>query len=197
MTRTYDSHLTRYMRYLPSFFCNQLQHLPEVLAQALQGLLVTMAEQRPGQSAATVQDRLVAFKLDALRKLLDPAAVSVGFDPRDVPLQRKNIEFVIKYYENGGQIPSQGQYMYILDGQLVDKRPVPVPEGSILWVETVCSLTLILNLNHLRTTNPISSAFTISCHLCQLVQTLLRTEECTKWLRQPQGACIPPSVCMK
>jgi hypothetical protein len=51
--------------------------------------------------------------------------------------QRKNIEFLIHYYENGGKIPAPGQTIWLLDGKVVDKEPVEIPEGSVVWAEQV------------------------------------------------------------
>jgi hypothetical protein len=52
--------------------------------------------------------------------------------------QRKNIEFLIRYYENGRKIPAPGQTIWLLDGKVVDKEPEEIPEGSVVWVEEVC-----------------------------------------------------------
>ena len=52
--------------------------------------------------------------------------------------QRKNIEFLIRYYENGGKIPAPGQTIWLLDGKVVDKLPEEIPEGSAVWAEEVC-----------------------------------------------------------
>jgi hypothetical protein len=52
--------------------------------------------------------------------------------------QRKNIEFLIHYYENGGKVPSPGQTMWLLDGKVVDKIPKKIPKGSAVWSEEVC-----------------------------------------------------------
>ena len=52
--------------------------------------------------------------------------------------QRKNIEFLIRYYENGGKIPAPGQTIWLLDGKVVDKKPMEIPEGSVVWAEEVC-----------------------------------------------------------
>jgi hypothetical protein len=52
--------------------------------------------------------------------------------------QRKNIEFLIHYYENGGKVPAPGQTIWLLDGKVVDKEPEEIPEGSVMWAEEVC-----------------------------------------------------------
>ena len=53
---------------------------------------------------------LIAFKLRDLRAGLDDKS------SLSAPLQRKNLEFLIRYYENGGSIPVGDQVMWILDG---------------------------------------------------------------------------------
>jgi hypothetical protein len=71
------------------------------------------------------------FKLGYLRKALkDESFLSQR--------QRKNIEFLIHYYENGGKLPPPGQTMWLLDGKVVDKMPEKIPEGSAVWAEEVC-----------------------------------------------------------
>jgi hypothetical protein len=52
--------------------------------------------------------------------------------------QRKNIEWLIHYYENGGKVPAPGQPIWLLDGKVVDKEPIEIPKGSVVWVERVC-----------------------------------------------------------
>ena len=52
--------------------------------------------------------------------------------------QRKNIEFLIHYYENGGKVPPPGQIMWLLDGKVIDKKPEEIPKGSVMWAEEVC-----------------------------------------------------------
>jgi len=55
----------------------------------------------------------------------------------ELQFQRKNIEFLIHYYENGGKIPAPGQTIWLLDGKVVDKEPEEIPEGSVVWAEEV------------------------------------------------------------
>jgi hypothetical protein len=52
--------------------------------------------------------------------------------------QRKNIEWLIHYYENGGKVPAPRQPIWLLNGKVVDKEPMEIPEGSVVWVERVC-----------------------------------------------------------
>jgi hypothetical protein len=69
------------------------------------------------------------FKLRHLREDLEDESYQ---------FQRKNIEFLIHYYENGGKIPAPGQTIWLLDGKVVDKEPEEIPEGSVVWAEEVC-----------------------------------------------------------
>ena len=69
------------------------------------------------------------FKLRRLREELEDECYQ---------FQRKNIEFLIHYYENGGKVPAPGQTMWLLDGKVVDKEPEEIPEGSVVWAEEVC-----------------------------------------------------------
>jgi hypothetical protein len=57
--------------------------------------------------------------------------------PFSFPRQRKNIEFLIHYYENGGEVPPPGQVMWLLDGKVVGEMPRELPEGSAMWREVV------------------------------------------------------------
>lgn len=52
--------------------------------------------------------------------------------------QRKNIEFMIRYYKNGGELPAQGKSIWVLDGKMIDHMPTRLAEGSVLWEEAVC-----------------------------------------------------------
>jgi hypothetical protein len=80
------------------------------------------------------------FKLRYLRKALEDESIQSQ-------RQRKNIEFLIHYYENGGKVPSPGQTMWLLDGKVVDKMPEKISEGSAMWLEVVClPLTLTYSL---------------------------------------------------
>jgi hypothetical protein len=54
------------------------------------------------------------FKLRYLRKALEDGSIQSQ-------RQRKNIEFLIHYYENGGKVPSPGQTMWLVDGKVVDR----------------------------------------------------------------------------
>ena len=69
------------------------------------------------------------FKLRSLREVLKDESLQ---------FQRKNIEFLIHYYENGGKVPPLGQTMWLLDGKVVDKMPEKVSNGSAMWAEVVC-----------------------------------------------------------
>jgi hypothetical protein len=71
----------------------------------------------------------VEYKLRHLRKELEDESLQ---------FQRKNIEFLIHYYENGGKVPAPGQTIWLLDGKVVDKEPEEIPEGSTVWAEEVC-----------------------------------------------------------
>ena len=62
----------------------------------------------------------------------------VWLEDESLQFQRKNIEFLIHYYENGGKIPAPGQTIWLLDGKVVDKEPEETPEGSVVWAEEVC-----------------------------------------------------------
>ena len=69
------------------------------------------------------------YQLRCLRKELED---------EEFQFQRKNIEFLIHYYENGGKIPAPGQTMWLLDGKVIDKKPEEIPKGSVMWAEEVC-----------------------------------------------------------
>jgi hypothetical protein len=66
-------------------------------------------------------------------------------EDKSFQFQRKNIEFLIPYYENGGKVPAPGQTIWLLDGKVVDKIPEKIPKGSTVWAEEVC---LPLTLTH-------------------------------------------------
>jgi hypothetical protein len=97
--------------------------------------LLNMSAQGQGQSItfapACIGTSIVdeEFKLRYFREWLKDESLQ---------FQRKNIEFLIHYYENGGKIPAPGQTMWLLDGKVVDKRPEKVPKGSAMWSEEVC-----------------------------------------------------------
>jgi hypothetical protein len=69
------------------------------------------------------------YKLRHLREELED---------EELQFQRKNIEFLIHYYENGGKVPAPGQTIWLLNGKVVDKEPMEIPEGSVMWAEEVC-----------------------------------------------------------
>ena len=96
-----------------------------------QGQAITFAPACIGTSIVDAE-----FKLSYLRKALEDGSIQSQ-------RQRKNIEFLIHYYENGGKVPTPGQAIWLLDGKVVDKEPEEVPEGSVVWLEEVC-LPLIL-----------------------------------------------------
>jgi len=89
-----------------------------------QGQAITFAPACIGTSIVDAE-----FKLGYLRKALDD---------EEFQFQRKNIEFLIHYYENGGKLPAAGQTMWLLDGKVVDKMPEKIPKGSAMWAEVVC-----------------------------------------------------------
>jgi hypothetical protein len=91
-----------------------------------QGQAITFAPARIGTSIVDAE-----FKLGYLRKAHEDESF---LSQR----QRKNIEFLIHYYENGGKVPPPGQTMWLLDGKVVDKMPEKIPEGSAVWSEEVC-----------------------------------------------------------
>jgi hypothetical protein len=90
-----------------------------------QGQRITFS---PGCIGTSIVD--AAFKLRYLRKSLE--------EDEALQYQRKNIEFLIHYYENGGKVPAPGQTMWLLDGKVVDKMPETIPEGSAIYPEEVC-----------------------------------------------------------
>jgi hypothetical protein len=79
----------------------------------------------PGYTEAFTVE--VESKLRYLRKVLEEDA-----------FQRKNIELLIHYYQNGGEVPPPGQVMWLLDGEFVDEIPEKVSEGSAAWAEAAC-----------------------------------------------------------
>jgi hypothetical protein len=107
-----------------------------------------------------------------------PAIIDAEFKLEDESLQfqRKNIEFLIHYYENGGKLPLPGQTMWLLDEKVVDKMPEKVFEGSAMWAEVVCfpltltySITLYSFIPRLCTINSYSSAIAITNTVLVLV----------------------------
>jgi hypothetical protein len=94
--------------------------LPNMSTQG-QGQSITFAPACIGTSIVDEE-----FMLRCLRKELKDESVQD---------QRKNIEFLIHYYENGGKIPAPGQTIWLLDGKVVDKLPEEIPEGSAVWAE--------------------------------------------------------------
>jgi hypothetical protein len=100
-----------------------------------QGQAITFAPACIGTSIVDAE-----FKLGYLRKELEDKSIYCQ-------RQRKNIEFLIHYYENGGKVPPPGQTMWLLDGKVVDKMPEKIPEGSAMWAEEVClPLTLTCSI---------------------------------------------------
>jgi hypothetical protein len=91
-----------------------------------QGQPITFAPACIGTSIVDAE-----FKLGYLRKMLEDESFQSQ-------RQRKNIEFLIHYYENGGKVPPPGQTMWLLDGKVVDKMPEKISEGSAMWAEEVC-----------------------------------------------------------
>jgi hypothetical protein len=89
-----------------------------------QGQTITFAPACIGTSIVDEE-----YKLRHLREELEDESYQ---------FQRKNIEFLIHYYENGGKVPAPGQTIWLLDGKVVDKEPEEIPEGSIVWAEEVC-----------------------------------------------------------
>jgi len=73
-------------------------------------------------------DDLVTRKLRFLRQLLED-------DSYEVQRHRENILFLIHYYENGGEPPTPGQRMWLVDGKVVDQKPVFPAMGSAIWPE--------------------------------------------------------------
>ena len=99
-----------------------------------QGQSITLAPACIGTSIVDEE-----YKLRHLREELEDESLQ---------FQRKNIEFLIHYYENGGKFPAPGQTIWLLDGKVVDKRPEKVPKGSAMWSEEVC-LPLTLTYHYL------------------------------------------------
>jgi hypothetical protein len=66
---------------------------------------------------------LVTLKLHFLRQLL-------GDDSYEVQRHRENILFLIHYYENGGEPPTPGQRMWLVDGKSLIKS-----QCSLQWVQ--------------------------------------------------------------
>jgi hypothetical protein len=97
--------------------------LPNMSTQG-QGQAITFAPACIGTSIVDAE-----FKLRYLREVLEDESLQ---------FQRKNIEFLIHYYENGGKVPPLGQTMWLLDGKVVDKMPEKVSKGSAMWAEVVC-----------------------------------------------------------
>ncbi|OAA60455.1 hypothetical protein SPI_05579 [Niveomyces insectorum RCEF 264] len=68
-------------------------------------------------------------KLARLRKTLDEDATAAR-------VQRKNIEFLIRYYENGGRVPQPGETIWLVDGRIVPERPKAYVPGAQVWPES-------------------------------------------------------------
>jgi hypothetical protein len=89
-----------------------------------QGQAITFAPACIGTSIVDAE-----LKLRYLREVLQGESLQS---------QRKNIKFLVYYYENGGKVPPLGQTMWLLDGEVVDKMPEKVSKGSAMWAEVVC-----------------------------------------------------------
>jgi hypothetical protein len=112
---------------LSTSFINPTDSAPPyntLLNMSTQGQGITFAPACPVPSIVNEE-----FKLRCFREWLEDESLQ---------FQRKNIESLIHYYENGGKIPAPGQPMWLLDGKVVDKRPEKVPKGSAMWSEEVC-----------------------------------------------------------
>jgi|SRR5271170_2804607 len=77
----------------------------------------------------------IEFRIQSLRRDLEDETLA---------FQRKNIEFLIHYYENGGKIPPRGQIMWLLDGKVVDKMPETVFRPSALWAERAALMQMTM-----------------------------------------------------
>jgi hypothetical protein len=112
---------------LSSSFINPTDPAPPystLLNMSTQGQGITFAPASIGTSIVDAE-----FKLRYLREELKDESLQ---------FQRKNIEFLIHYYENGGKAPASGQTIWLLDGKVVDKMPEKIPKGSAMWAEEVC-----------------------------------------------------------
>jgi len=73
---------------------------------------------------------LVKFKLEYLQELLNEDSI-------EARRQRKNIEYLINYYKNGGKPPEPSQIIWLVDGVVVDEMPRG-STGEAIWREAVC-----------------------------------------------------------
>jgi len=94
----------------------------DVQGEAVHGQAITFSPAIQGT------DDLVTSKLRFLRELLED-------DSFEVQRHRENILFLIHYYENGGEPPPRGQRMWLVDGKVVNQKPVFPPMGSAIWPE--------------------------------------------------------------
>jgi hypothetical protein len=97
--------------------------------------LLNMSTQGQGQGITFAPACIAPFIVDTEFKL---RYLREGLKDKSLQFQRKNIEFLIHYYENGGKVPAPGQIMWLLDGKVIDKRPEKVPKGSAIYPEEVC-----------------------------------------------------------
>ncbi|KIX09363.1 uncharacterized protein Z518_00442 [Rhinocladiella mackenziei CBS 650.93] len=82
----------------------------------------------------------VGTPIDAKTKL---GYLREALDDKSLEFQRKNIEFLIRYYENGGKVPAPGQTMWLVDGKVVDKMPETLSKPSAMWAEVATFHQLI------------------------------------------------------
>jgi hypothetical protein len=100
----------------------------------------------------------------------------------ELQFQRKNIEFLIHYYENGGKVPPPGQTMWLLDGKVVDKRPEKVPKGSAMWSEEVClPLTLTYYYLYLYILRPCAINSIANSYCKSLPSDYCNSQKLCKW----------------
>ena len=101
---------------------------------------------RPAQALAAIQT-LKDWEEQQDDSIQQGAKQVKEVEDESLQFQRKNIEFLIHYYENGGKVPPPGQSMWLLDGKVVDKMPEKISEGSAMWLEVVClPLTLTYSI---------------------------------------------------
>ena len=103
--------------------------------------------------------------------------------------QRKNIDFLIHYYKNGGKVPPPGQIMWLLDGKVVDKMPEKIPEGSAVWSEEVyLPLTLTYYYPYLHILRPCAIKSIAKSYCKSLPSDYYDSQKLCKWRsRHPLG----------
>ena len=94
-----------------------------------------MSTQGQGQSITFAPACIGTSEVDEEYKL---RCLREELEDDELQFQRKNIEFLIHYYENGGKVPAPGQTIWLLNGKVVDEEPEEIPEGSVVWAEEVC-----------------------------------------------------------